>query len=498
MKLEEQTAIVRLKSGLARGTLRDAVCAFRGIPFGERIDPASRYSDIRPPASWHGEFDATRPGAVFPQLRSRLAVVMGDAISANRQSEDAFVLNVWAPASGERLPVFVFIHGGGFFTGGGSAAWYDGERLAREGRMVVVTVNYRLGALGHCAEERNPAGANRPVRDLLRALEWVQENIAQFGGNPADVTVGGQSAGAWYSWLLGVSPAARGLLRRNALFSLPVVPPMTPDEVLETSRELTAQAGGRNFDALSTDEILTAQVAIMRSRMAFGEVAVAFRPVFEEGLVPEWLFDFRRAAAEAHVSETLVGSTKEESASFMFVEPPLVGADEATVRQWFSRQFGDQAAQVYAGLAQRRPAHSPYTQLVDGSSYKMFGVGVEQLCQAFHAAGKAAYPYLFNVQSHVADLMSPHCLELPLLFGNRQDWADAPMVACLSDAVFEQAGTDLRSALGGFVQDGVPRDASGGPWQRYSPLSSWISEFKDSGVSARPWETGLLSPDASA
>ncbi|CAG2157619.1 Phenmedipham hydrolase [Cupriavidus yeoncheonensis] len=495
MKLEGQTAIAGLKGGLVRGTVRDAVCAFRGIPYGERIDSTSRYSDIRPPAWWHGELDATMPGAVFPQRRSRLAVVMGDAISANPQSEDAFVLNVWAPVSGNSLPVFVFIHGGGFMTGGGSAPWYDGERLARDGRFIVVTVNYRLGAFGHCAKEGDPAGANRPVRDLLRALEWVQQNIAQFGGDPADVTVSGQSAGAWYAWLLGVSPAARGMLRRNILFSLPIVPPMNHDEARHTSREFMEQAGGREFDALSTDDILSAQVAVMRSRMAFGEVAVAFRPAFEEGLVPEWLFDFRRAAREAHVGETLVGSTAEESAAFMFIEPPLVGADEATVREWYGRQYADQSARVYAELARRRPGHSPYTQLVDGSSFKMFGAGVEHLCQAFHEAGRAAYPFLFNVQSHVPDLMSPHCLELPLLFGNRQGWSDAPMIARVSDAVFERAGADLRSAVGGFVSDGTPQSAAGEPWQRYSPLASRISEFQDSGVSARRWETGLITPE---
>ncbi|MBP0623693.1 alpha/beta fold hydrolase [Cupriavidus consociatus] len=492
MKLIGQFPVVTVNSGMLRGSLNERVCAFKGVPFGERKEPHRRSSDIRPPTSWIGELDVSRPGKVFPQLRSRLAAVMGDSIDTNSQSEDAFVLNVWTPVNADSLPVFVFIHGGGFVSGGGSAPWYDSERLAGEGNIVVVTVNYRLGALGHCVDGDDPSGANRPVRDLLRALEWVQENIAQFGGDPGSVTVGGQSAGAWYSWLLGVSPASRGLLRRNILLSLPIVNPMAPDDVLTASQEFLKLANGKLLDSLSTEEILTAQVALMRSRMAFGEVAVGFRPAVEAGVVPEWLFDFRRAAKESHIGETLVGSTAEETASFMFVEPSLVNADEETARAWFAKRFGEDAPGIYEKLARRRPQHTPYTQFVDASSYMMFGMGVEKVSQAYSEAGKVVYPYFFNVQTGVPNLMSPHCLELPFLFGNRQGWADAPMLANTSMALFEHIGKALRTAVWGFVSDGIPRATSGREWQRCSLSSSWINEFSDGGFSTRRWEPGLL------
>lgn len=492
MNREGEFPVATVKSGKLRGALRDGVCMFKGVPFGERVDPRRRASEIKPPTPWIGELEATGPGAVFPQFRSRLAAVMGDSISANPQSEDAFVLNVWAPANASGLPVLVFIHGGGFVTGGGSAGWYDGERLARDGNLVVVTVNYRLGALGHYVVGTDASQANRPVRDLLRALEWVQENIAAFGGDPGEVTVGGQSGGAWYAWLLGVSPASRGLLRRNYLLSLPIVPPMQAEEALAASRELSEFAGGKPFDALSTEEVLTAQMALMRARMAFGEVAVGFRPAFEPGLVPEWLFDFRRAAQAAHVGETLLGSTAEESTGFMFVDPLLVNADESTARAWYGRHFADDAPRVYAEFARRRPRHTPYTQLVDASSYMLFDVGVEQISQAYGENGLAAYPFRFDVESHVPNLMSPHCLELPFLFGNRQDWSDAPMLAHVSEAVFERTGRDLRAAVCGFARRGIPGNAAGGQWRRHLLSDPRIMAFTDDGVVERPWATGVL------
>lgn len=312
MHVKEKSVVLSLSTGAIRGEASDGVFAFRGVPYGDRAQPGNRLSEVKPPSAWTGERDATAPGSVFPQAPSRLANVMGNGIDRSPQSEDAFLLNVWAPQDAQRRPVFVFIHGGGFLSGGGTAAWYDGERVARESGMVVVTVNYRLGALGHFTDARDARGANRAVRDLIRALEWVQEHISRFGGDPASVAVGGQSAGAYYAWLLGVSPASKGLLHRNAMFSLPALPPLAPEEAYRTSLALLDAAGEQDIGALSVKGILAAQSQLMRARARFGEVSVGFRPVAEDGLVPDWLFDLPRAAREAHVSSSLLGFTADE------------------------------------------------------------------------------------------------------------------------------------------------------------------------------------------
>ncbi|MCY1208887.1 Phenmedipham hydrolase [compost metagenome] len=494
MNWNEKTAVVSLSSGLARGEIRNGVAVFRGLPYGERIAPSSRLSELRAPAPWQGERDATGPAAVFPQARSRLAAVMGDGIDANAQSEDAFVLSVWASAEAESAPVFVFIHGGGFMSGGGSAAWYDGERLAREGRMVVVSVNYRLGALGHYVEGGDTASGNRPVRDLLHALAWVQRHIHELGGDPAAVTVGGQSAGAWYAWLLGISPAARGLLRRNLLFSLPALPPQTPQEARATSEAFRAHANGLRFDSMPVAAVLAAQGELMRSLAGFGEIAVGFRPVEEEGLVPGWLFDMPRAAAAAHVDATLLGFTAEENTAFLCAQPMVAGASEARVRAWFDRAFGAQAGHIYDRLAAARATPTPYTQLVDGSSYKVFVAGSEQIAGAFSACGIPVFPYRFAVQSQVPGLMSPHCMELPFLFGNRSAWADAPMVMEVPEPVFERVGAAFRNAIVGFVRDGKPGPAQS--WPAFVAAAPQLAEFREDGLAMQPWQP--LSPGSGA
>ncbi len=483
MKNMNSQTIVNLQSGQACGQLRDGVLRFLGLPYGERENAQSRLSNVKPPAAWSGIRDATTPGPVFPQLRSRLALVMGDAIDANAQSEDAFIVNVWAPENAQNLPVFFFIHGGGFLSGGGSAAWYDGERIAREEKIVVVTVNYRLGALGHYTPDGLPANANRATRDLIQALHWVRDNITEFGGDPSQVTVGGQSAGAWYAWLLGLSPASRGLLQRNILLSLPHMPPMSEELTRSHCQLFKEQCAGKSLDELSIQELLEAQLKMLRALAAFGEVSVGFRPAVEEGLVPEYFLDFAQAAQHAHVTETLLGATNEENAAFMFQAPDALAASEQHVHEWYARQFGAQAQEQYALHAARRPQHTPYTQLVDASSDQLFANAVSQIAKACAAQKHTATAYRFNVQTQVPHLMSPHCMELPFLFGNRADWADAPMLANISDEVFERVGADLRQAVGSFVRHGAAR-ASGTSWPVYSQGQPKITEITESGAIA--------------
>ena len=198
----------------ARGRLRGArdgpALRFLGIPYAQSPASAGRFGAPEAPDRWDGTRDALRYGATSPQPDRGITLIPEPIIAGDNELN----LNVFTPDLGAaRLPVLVWIHGGGFFGGGNASPWYRGGPFARDG-VVLASLNYRLGAEGFL--EVPGAPANRAVRDWVRALEWVQENIAAFGGDPARVTIAGQSAGGGAcAALLGV-PAARGLFRAAA------------------------------------------------------------------------------------------------------------------------------------------------------------------------------------------------------------------------------------------------------------------------------------------
>jgi para-nitrobenzyl esterase len=205
---------IRVESGAVRALPRDerGVLAFKGIPYAAAPVGDLRWRAPQPPPGWDGVSDATQYGARF------LSALTGDATPGPPRSEDALNLNVWTAArsADERRPVMVWVHGGGFQFGSGAAPVVDGTPLAARG-VVVVTFNYRLGVLGFLAHPELDAEApsgNFGLQDQLAALRWVQANIAQFGGDAANVTVFGESAGAHAIGILMASPLARGLMHK--------------------------------------------------------------------------------------------------------------------------------------------------------------------------------------------------------------------------------------------------------------------------------------------
>jgi para-nitrobenzyl esterase len=222
---EAAGVVVETSNGRVRGATEHRVHAFRGIPFAGPTGGAHRFRSPVPPQPWTGVRDATRFGSAFVQLPTDPDVLAGfRATPPRRQSEDALTVNVWTPGIGDgvRRPVLVWIHGGGYYTGSGfQFPYYDGAALARRGDVVVVTFNYRLGAfgflhLGDLCGEAYAASGNAAVLDQVAALIWVRENIGQFGGDPATVTVFGSSAGGHAATALLSVPAARGLFTRVA------------------------------------------------------------------------------------------------------------------------------------------------------------------------------------------------------------------------------------------------------------------------------------------
>ncbi len=205
---------VRLEQGsLAGAVLASGVRAFRGIPYAAPPVGPLRWTAPQPPRAWKGVRTATKFGPQCMQLP-----IFGDMVfRSDGMSEDCLYLNVWAPPAGRRLPVLLYVYGGGFVGGDGSELRYDGESLARRG-IVVVTMNYRLGVFGFLSlpeltrESPHHASGNYGLLDQVAALEWVRRNIAAFGGDPRRITIGGESAGSISVCALMASPLSRGLI----------------------------------------------------------------------------------------------------------------------------------------------------------------------------------------------------------------------------------------------------------------------------------------------
>jgi para-nitrobenzyl esterase len=295
-----------------------SIAVYRGIPFAAPPVGPLRWRPPQRPAAWQGVRNATTFGPSCPQeLRRRLLPWTEEYMPQGDVSEDCLSLNVWAPAqgTGQRLPVLVYIHGGAYTSGSGDVLVYDGERLAARG-VVVVTLNYRLGVFGFFAhpdltrESPNAASGNYGLMDQVAALQWVQRNIAAFGGDPGAVTVAGQSAGAGSVHLLTASPLARGSFARaiaqsGAWRQRQSLPDLAASEAIGS--ELTRTLGSTNLVELRE---LPAQRVLSQAV----ESKLAFRPSVDGWVVPAQVPEVYARHEQVDVP-MLMGLTADEGSS---------------------------------------------------------------------------------------------------------------------------------------------------------------------------------------
>jgi len=308
---------VRLAQGALSGTSRDGVTAFRAIPYAAPPVGALRWKAPAAPEPWHGVRAADAYGPVCPQPPVDWA-----GHDLDRTSEDCLTLNVWTPnaAPSARLPVMVWFHGGGYTNGAGSQGTYEGTKLARRG-VVIVTVNYRLGALGFLAhpaltaESPLHSSGNYGLLDQIAALKWVRANIAQFGGDPANVTIFGQSAGGGSAMLLTVSPLARGLFQKAIFESGAALQPPGPrgegPHLAEAEQAGIALAGKLHADGLAALRALPASAFLGRDLMG-----PSMMPIIDGKIVPTDITSAYRTQRDAGVP-VLLGWNSQEAAGFI-------------------------------------------------------------------------------------------------------------------------------------------------------------------------------------
>lgn len=460
---DPQIVETRCEQGRLTGCRENGVMSFFDIPYAS---DGGRFRDALPPVPWTGLRDCTMPGPVFPQLPSRLDFVMGPTAHGMAQSEDAFRVNVFTPSVGGRLPVLFWIHGGGFVTGGGSLPCYNGAELARSGRAVVVTINYRLGVLGNLYLPGVSEG-NYSVRDILAALAWVRGNIEYFGGDPDAIAIAGQSAGAWYTQLLMAMDSSSSMARAAVMLSYPGVEPQKPDEAQAIAKEYCALGGvdapGRQLAEMPLDVVLSVQAKLLASKAAFGSVPVAFMPVCD-AQVPA---NPTQAAKRFAPKPLMIGWTRDETGSFFASNPAGVNATEEDVRKKFDQMLGSDGVARYRQLVNRRLQGNAYTVLVDLTSDVLFRQPSVRLAERLQDTGGEVFTYQFDFVSPQPHVGAGHCYELPFLFGNFRNWIDAPMLAGLDMVQAQALSNLLQSYLLEFMETGDPNCVNLPVWHQH-------------------------------
>ncbi|MFI7495328.1 carboxylesterase family protein [Kocuria sp. M4R2S49] len=450
-----------------------------GSGTGTGIDCVVRYARTAEPGGRFVEAVAVHPSdgllpepaRAFPQAPGSLNALIGGANSEIEQNEDAFQLRIQAPDGAHDLPVVVFVPGGGFLSGTAHTRWFTSPALVQGGPVVLVTVNYRIGVLGHLGPQGDAHESQRPIRDLLQALRWVKDRIVSFGGDPENITLAGDSAGAWYGFALAADPMAAGLFRRLALISLPWEPPLTAAALRSRSDLVsTALAESGGLTGAPVEAVLGAQADLVR---AYAGRGMALMPA-AGGPITADLHDYGRSASRLHVESLLLLSTSEEAAAFLRPAPDSAFPPHA-LDAFLESKFEDPVATT-AWIGSKRPGATGKERMVEMMTLHQFRLAHLELARAAARAGLDVHLAGFSVQSLLSGAGSPHCMPLPFLFGDRRAWADAPMLDGVGPGTFTATAASLQEWFLGFARDGRPR-AAGAELAAFDPETPRRLEF---------------------
>jgi para-nitrobenzyl esterase len=471
------SAIVSTRYGKLEGDEQNGLLVFKGVPFAAAPDGARRWLAPEKPAPWTGVRDARRFGAAAPQNP-----VMTQALVAMKieqaQSEDCLNLNLWTPGlDGARRPVMVWIHGGGFTIGAGSQEIYDGSVLARRGDVVIVTINYRLGPFGFLrlndiTHGRIPSSGNEGLLDQIAALQWVRDNIAEFGGDPDNVTIFGESAGGMSVGALLAMPMARGLFHKAIAQSGSCDTVSSVARANRTAERVLSRCGVSAGDVEAIRALPVAQLLAgvfgPDGKTPDRELGMAYQPVVDGAIVPRELIDMV-AQGSASGLAVMVGSNLEEWKLFSAMDPSAQKLDKAGLTARMSKRLSaDFARAVIATYESARAAAgasiSPpelYSAIETDRVFRMPGV---RLAEIHSRSERRVHNYLFTWRSPAmrGALGSCHALELGFVFGTNH-LAGMRRFAGEGPAA-EKLASDIQDAWLAFARNGDPSCGSLGAW----------------------------------
>ena len=486
---------VRTPQGTVRGQARGDHQAFLGIPYAQPPVGPLRFAAPETAPIWHERpRDALAFGPVPPQTDR------GSVTARGEQSEDCLYLNVFTPAAdSKQRPVLVWLHGGAFSWGAGSEATYDGGPLAARGDVVVVTINYRLGALGYLYLGKHGgdawgAASNAGQLDQIEALRWVRANIAAYGGDPEQVTIFGESAGSVAVTALLATPAARGLFARAIAQSgtanrlpTPAIASAATERFLDSLGITGAHAGlPTRLRELDVSDILRAHQKVYVA----GDVM--FWPVLDGHVLPERPLAAVRAGWARDIP-LLIGTNRDEMKFYApAVRSPVDDAAlEEGIGRWLPREHKSRALEVAAVIKATRAEHGlpqENTDILDAvETNARFTVQAARLAQGHAEHQPDTYHYRFDWESPARRLGACHALELPFVFGTLQAPGNDRFAGSGPDA--QRLSQQMMDAWIAFAKTGNPSCESVGEWPRYDAAARRTLIFgKRTHVTDAPFE----------
>lgn len=502
---------VRVAEGELEGKVIDGVRCFTGVPFAAPPVGDLRFRAPRPAAPWEGVRPALEYAPPSSQLdRSNAERVLGLAaerdpglegvasippafaadVRLDGTGEDCLYLDVYVPETDgeEPLPVYVYYHGGAnrFNSAAGAHDYQRGERLARAEKIVVVQPQYRLGALGWVhfglIDPRLEEAVNLGLQDQIAALRWVSENAAAFGGDPQNITIGGESAGATAVSHLIANPETRRYARRAILQSL------TPFGNWCTLLEPEARAiagvyraflGADGIADADADELLSMQDLLLR--LFHPDAILPWRvhgPVVDGDLVAEQpVLQLAERGLDDQGFEVMIGFAKDEWQFFRGHTPTIQQTDPRTAVELLSQVFGADGAQlVYDGFAAAHPDRPPAHLLSDVLSFVHFKLSSLEIARTLARQGNEVYVFQYSYDHPGFDgyLRSLHTGTLPFVW--RAGEAQRPAFRSMEgadEAEVQALAADFGALYAQYIRDGHP----GGPWERFDPETEPVLWF---------------------
>jgi para-nitrobenzyl esterase len=473
--------VVEIATGKTRGAVAGGIHAFKSIPYGAPTGGANRFLPPQPVAPWTGTRDALAYHGKAPQSpaqvkrRSEMDGVLGPLDTAP-ETEDCLTLNVWTPGTAGKRPVMVWLHGGAFAYGSGNRAVTEGANLAKRGDVVVVSVNHRLNICGYLhlediGGERFAGSGNAGSLDMVAALEWVRENITAFGGDPANVTIFGESGGGGKVSALLVMPAAKGLFYRAVIQSGAAVRFTTRERANALAEAVVKQLGG--IDKLPDVPLDKLLGAIVPASRAAGPRAYPLLDRYDFGPVVDGAV-VTQHPAEPSTSPLgddmplMIGGTSHEAS--LFLDDDAVWHRTLSEEQLRDRIAAVAGPEIDAALAlyrERLPGASPTDRLITALTGSNFSVRTWLYAERRAARGGApVYHYSLDWASPFAGgrMGAHHAMDLPFVF----DTTEVPLSTKGADGAAELAAA-MSATWAAFARTGKPDNAAIPAWPAYSP-----------------------------